>query len=169
MTRRADVMRSEKVLKSIDTPVLMAICEKDRLVNNDAIRRAADLLPKGELIEIKDGYHGLWTERQKIRDQWFARIDSFIEGIEKQRKPAAENDNKKANNPAAPAVKQVRPKQNSLKITILQTYGNIVFHKLCFLGKENKKRAKNSFCPLQGGIVMRYYISSYRKDGDTSR
>jgi len=115
MTRRADAMRSEKVLKSIDTPVLMAVCGKDRLVNNDAIRRAADLLPKGELIEIKDGYHGLWTERQQIRDQWFARIDSFIEEIEKQRKPAANNDNKRDNKPAAPAVKQPRSKQNSPK------------------------------------------------------
>lgn len=108
MTRRADALRDEKVLKAIDTPVLMAICEKDRLVNNDAIRRAAGLLPKGALIEIKDGYHGLWTERQKIRDQWFARIDSFIEAVEKQRKPAAKNDN----NPAPPAAKQARRKGN---------------------------------------------------------
>ncbi len=83
MTRRADALRDENVLKSITTPVLFAICEKDALVNNEAIRRAAKLMPNAELTVIKDGYHGLWTERQHIRGAWLDRIDRFLDDRQK--------------------------------------------------------------------------------------
>lgn len=79
MTRRADALRDEEVLKSIETPTLFAICGNDKLVNNEAIERASNLMPNGELVKIKDGYHGLWTERKEIREKWWDAIDRFLD------------------------------------------------------------------------------------------
>lgn len=91
MTARTDDLRSKKTLKSIKTPTLFAICEKDLLVNNKAIERASHIMPNAEHVVIKDGYHGLWTERQEIRDEWWSHVDRFLDKqiniFHKKRKP----------------------------------------------------------------------------------
>ena len=88
-------LRKEENLKSITTPILFGLCENDRLVSGKAIERAARLIPNAKLARIKDAYHGIWTEREKIRQDWWQHIDNFME--EQQRlfhmKRAKQNQN----------------------------------------------------------------------------
>ena len=65
-------------LESIKTPVLLAVAEQDEIVDRDAIRRAGDRLPHGDLIPL-DGYHELFMERDEIRGPFLKRIFDFFD------------------------------------------------------------------------------------------
>ena len=66
-------------LKAIHVPVLLLGTERDRLVSAAAIRWAAGLLPKAELIMYPDAGHELLRESDPVRLDALARIDSFLD------------------------------------------------------------------------------------------
>ena len=65
-------------LKASPIPVLLLGTERDRLVSAAAIRWAAGLLPKAELIMYPDAGHELLRESDPVRLDALARIDSFL-------------------------------------------------------------------------------------------
>jgi lysophospholipase len=66
-------------LEAIDLPVLMLGTERDRLVSPAAIRWAAGLLPKAELIMYRTAAHELLREADPVRLDALARIDAFLD------------------------------------------------------------------------------------------
>jgi lysophospholipase len=66
-------------LAGIETPVLLIGTERDRLVSPAAIRLAASRLPRAELLMFEDSAHEILRERDEIRLEALARIDSFLD------------------------------------------------------------------------------------------
>lgn len=66
-------------LQAIDVPVMLLGTERDRLVSASAIRWAAGLLPKAELIMYPDAGHELLRESDPVRLDALARIDGFLD------------------------------------------------------------------------------------------
>jgi lysophospholipase len=67
--------------RRISMPVLIAIAEQERLVNNDAIRRLARRLPHAELLELQGARHELLREQDRHQAKLWAEIDRFLEPI----------------------------------------------------------------------------------------
>ena len=66
-------------LAGVAVPVLLIGAERDRLVSPAAIRRAAAILPKGELEMYGDSAHEILRERDEVRLKALARIDAFLD------------------------------------------------------------------------------------------
>jgi lysophospholipase len=75
--RSIDSLTASK-LYSVDLPILLLGTDKDRLVSPTAIRRAARLLPKAELLMFPSAAHELLRESDPVRLEALARIDSFL-------------------------------------------------------------------------------------------
>jgi lysophospholipase len=68
------------VLERVDTPVLLIGAERDRLVSFRAIERAAQRLPRGELLRFgEEAYHEVLRESDPVRDRVLAGIDAFLD------------------------------------------------------------------------------------------
>jgi len=70
--------RPGRKASSITCPVLVALCEQDSLVSNEALEKLADAAPQGELVRYPIGhfelYSGDWFERAVTRQaEFFAR------------------------------------------------------------------------------------------------
>jgi lysophospholipase len=70
---------SDALLKRVETPVLIVATEADRLVSPAAIRRAAALLPRGQLKMFADAGHEILREADKVRLEALAAIDGFLD------------------------------------------------------------------------------------------
>jgi len=67
-----------KVLRGVETPILIIGTDNDRLVSPTAIRRAARLLPNVELLMFPKAAHELLRESDPVRLVALARIDDFL-------------------------------------------------------------------------------------------
>jgi lysophospholipase len=76
---RSSALLTPAALAKVRTPVLLIGTEKDRLVSPAAIRRAASLLPKAELLMFDDAGHEILREADDVRLAAHARIDAFLE------------------------------------------------------------------------------------------
>ena len=65
-------------LAAIKTPILLGSAGREHVVAPAAHHRAARRLPDCTLVELPESKHEPFMERDAIRDQWFARIDSFL-------------------------------------------------------------------------------------------
>jgi lysophospholipase len=63
----------------VELPVLILGTERDRLVSPNAIRRAAEALPRAELHMYPNAGHELLRESDPVRLDAVARIDSFFD------------------------------------------------------------------------------------------
>ncbi|MSO65751.1 MAG: alpha/beta hydrolase [Alphaproteobacteria bacterium] len=70
-------VNSEQFLKSVATPILIATGGKDEHVDNNAIVRAARLLPQARLVPFAEAKHDLWLEKDEIRSALLAQLDAF--------------------------------------------------------------------------------------------
>lgn len=66
-------------LRSVDLPLLLLGTERDRLVSPSAIRWAAGLLPRSELMMFPDAAHEILREADGIRLLALERIDRFLD------------------------------------------------------------------------------------------
>lgn len=66
-------------LKAVDMPILILGTARDRLVSPTAIRRAARLLPRAELLMFRKAAHELLRESDSVRLVAMARIDEFFD------------------------------------------------------------------------------------------
>jgi len=76
---RSGRLFTRRNLARVDLPVLILAAALDRLVSGDAIRRAAEWLPRAEL-EVYDGCaHEILREQDETRLAALARIDAFLD------------------------------------------------------------------------------------------
>lgn len=69
-------------LEAVDTPVLLISSSNDKLVDHKAIRRAADRLPNGELLEFgREAHHEILREVDAVRDRAMNTITEFLDRV----------------------------------------------------------------------------------------
>lgn len=66
-------------LGGVNLPMLLVGAQEDRLVRGAAIRRAAGLLPRAELMMVAGCAHEILRERDEVRAAVMARIDTFLD------------------------------------------------------------------------------------------
>ncbi len=76
---RSTSRHDEQALKAVETPILLLGTERDRLVDPQAIRRAAAMLPNAEMHMFTEAAHELLRESDPVRLEAMARIDAFLE------------------------------------------------------------------------------------------
>lgn len=76
---RSMAVLTPALLRTIDLPILLLGTAADRLVSPTAIRRAARLLPKAELMMFRSAAHELLRESDPVRLVAMARIDRFLD------------------------------------------------------------------------------------------
>jgi lysophospholipase len=76
---RSTSRHDEAALAQVRIPILLLGTERDRLVDPRAIRSAASLLPKAELLMFKDAAHELLRESDPVRTEALSRIASFLD------------------------------------------------------------------------------------------
>lgn len=74
-------LADEAALKATQTPCLLTLAGRETLVDNDAIRRAAGLMPHASLLEFPEAGHELLMERDEQRNRF---LDAFY-GLIKER------------------------------------------------------------------------------------
>ena len=85
-------LQKRDVLRNIGTHCLFAIAEKEALVDNKAIKRAAKLMPSVHLLELQNSKHEIFMERDSIRDRFLYVFDELlsVNNIREQLKPLSE-------------------------------------------------------------------------------
>ena len=76
---RSIALLTPERLRSVPTPTLLLGTERDRLVSASAIRRAADLLPRADLMMLPNSGHEILREADPIRLEALERIDAFLD------------------------------------------------------------------------------------------
>ena len=72
------LINQAQFLKDIKTPVLLSVAEKDMLVDNNAIRRAAKIIPHARLLEIAGAHHEILMETDDIRQKFFQAFEELL-------------------------------------------------------------------------------------------
>ena len=80
----ASVRRLEEagVVEKVQVPVLVLSTSTDKLVSHPAAVRAAQRLPKGELLAFgKEAHHEILREVDPVRDRAMAGIAEFLDRV----------------------------------------------------------------------------------------
>ncbi len=77
--RSMDWLRAPGRPEAITTPLLVVGAGKDRICQTPQTKAFAARLPSGDYVEIPDGEHELMMERNKIRTQFWAAFDRFMQ------------------------------------------------------------------------------------------
>lgn len=78
-------MKAPLVLRRVKAPVLMGIAEADKVVDVQAARRAAGILPRCRVVEVPGAKHEIWMEAEEFRAPWTEAVRAFVTGIEKEK------------------------------------------------------------------------------------
>lgn len=76
--KSCNVVSSAALLQGIKTPSLFALASKDELVDNNAIRRAARMIPDAQLIEIEGARHEILMESDTYRNQFLQAFEALL-------------------------------------------------------------------------------------------
>ncbi len=71
-------LNQPRTLKNIETPILLALAGKDALVDNNALRRAARLLPHATLLTLPDAHHEILMEANPIRQRFLQAFEDLL-------------------------------------------------------------------------------------------
>ena len=66
-------------LRAIDMPVLIAEATEDQLVWGGALERAAQYMPRAELLKVEGAQHEILMERDPLRAIFWQAFDRFVE------------------------------------------------------------------------------------------
>lgn len=81
--RSCAALMARGVLESIDIPCLVAIPDRDLLVDPSATRRAAARLKKGRILELRGCLHEVLMERDVHRNAFLEAFDALLKEIAK--------------------------------------------------------------------------------------
>lgn len=73
-----DGLRRMKSTTTLRSPVLVVMAGQDSIVDNDATREFAQRVPGVSLTIIREALHEILLERDEVRAQFFAAMDSFL-------------------------------------------------------------------------------------------
>jgi lysophospholipase len=76
------VARRER-LRAITTPVTICAAQRDRVVDNGALRRAALLLPRGRLVEVPGALHEILMESDERRAYFWWAFDELAATLDR--------------------------------------------------------------------------------------
>lgn len=71
-------LQKEGILESINIPCIIALAGKEHFVDNNAIRKAASILPNAKLIEFPDSRHEILMESDTIRKVFLGAFYDLI-------------------------------------------------------------------------------------------
>ncbi|MGH6854380.1 MAG: alpha/beta hydrolase, partial [Aestuariivirga sp.] len=77
-------LKSMRLRERFTCPVLLVAAGLDRVIDNEAMHRFADRIPGIAIVVIRESLHDILTERDEIRNQFFAVFDAFIEDSEQR-------------------------------------------------------------------------------------
>jgi len=66
-------------LQKIEMPVYFAMAGKEKLVSNEQIKHACELIPNAQFEIYQDALHEIPQERDELRDQFMRRLFEFLE------------------------------------------------------------------------------------------
>jgi len=76
------ILEAEGAMESVDVPVLIVSTRSDKLVSHAANVRAAQRLPKGELLEFgEEAHHEILREVDDVRGRAMAAIADFLDRV----------------------------------------------------------------------------------------
>lgn len=67
-----------KIMKGIKIPLLLALAGNDALVDNNAIRRAAGILPNAHLLELPGAQHEILMESDALRNRFLQAFEDLL-------------------------------------------------------------------------------------------
>lgn len=76
--RSMDLLARPAYAEMIETPVFVVAGGRDRIVDNHAIERFVRRLPHGSYVEVDDARHEILSERDELREQFWAVFDRFM-------------------------------------------------------------------------------------------
>lgn len=65
-------------LKDIETPCLFALAGQEKLVDNDAARKAIHAMPHATILELPDAKHEILMECDSVRDAFFKAFGTLL-------------------------------------------------------------------------------------------
>lgn len=71
-------LKRGELLKAINVPCLFALAGKETLVDNAAIRKAADAIPVSKVVEFAESGHEILMETDAVRQQFLEIFHLFI-------------------------------------------------------------------------------------------
>ncbi|MDE1173301.1 MAG: alpha/beta hydrolase [Parvibaculaceae bacterium] len=72
------VLAKPSYLSSVSLPVLLAMAQREAIVDNAAIRHAAKILPNAQLVAIEEAHHEILMEQDYCRQQFWGYFDAFM-------------------------------------------------------------------------------------------
>ncbi len=76
------ILEADGALEGLDTPVLILSTSIDKLVSHPANVRAAERLPKGELVEFgEEAHHEILREVDEVRDRAMQAVAEFLDRV----------------------------------------------------------------------------------------
>lgn len=76
------LLETPGLLERVQAPVLIVATDHDRLVDFEAIARAAKRLPHGELVRFgAEAHHEILREADPVRDRALSAIDRFLDRV----------------------------------------------------------------------------------------
>jgi lysophospholipase len=76
--RSIHYLRRPSALRRVTTPTYIASADNDVIVQNDAHRAAADVLPNCRIESHSEAKHDIWMEKDSIREPLLAALDRFL-------------------------------------------------------------------------------------------
>lgn len=76
--RRLRVMQADGWYASIETPILVFVAGRERLVYNESTYDAVTKMQQAEIVEIDQAWHEILMEQKKIQDIFWRRLDKFL-------------------------------------------------------------------------------------------
>jgi lysophospholipase len=77
-------LRRRRLLESVRTPCLIALPERERLVDDSAARRAARILPRAEILDVPGAGHEILMETDSARTAFLDAFTGMVRATLKQ-------------------------------------------------------------------------------------
>jgi lysophospholipase len=75
-----EALHATGYVESIETPILLVLAGRDKVVSNAATLKLADKLPDNKVVVIPEARHEILQERDSLRMQFWRAFDLFVDG-----------------------------------------------------------------------------------------
>ncbi len=82
ISRSMDRLRAPGVAEAVTTPTVLCLAGRERVVDNNAVRRFARRMPRARLEYFTHARHEILFERAPVRDRFWALFDAFSQDPE---------------------------------------------------------------------------------------
>jgi lysophospholipase len=79
--RAMDALALPDTARKITCPVLLVAAGEDQVVLNGAIQRFSTILPRAQLVSIREARHDILLETELVRRSFWREYDAFVAGL----------------------------------------------------------------------------------------